>query len=322
MTNFQIYKKILSFSLFKLLVDFVSLAILIGACVAGFFIANASTSRALIGLVIGFVIGIILAILISVFISNRIKAAQIAMMVKGITEGQLPERSFSEGFKEIKGRFGKITAFFFVTNAIKGIFRQIGQAINKIGTAIGGNVGNGITSAIDSAVQTLLSYLCDCCLAWTFYRKEQNTAIAACEGAVIFFKHGKTLVRNVGRIFGLGAASFLLIGGAFFGISFAIFYQFPGIFQGLANEILEVAARNGGEVPNWITNTTVLTAFITGIGAIVLWSFVHDVFIRPFILVGVMKNFMEAGMKDTPTEKDFAELDARSPRFAKLHRSI
>ena len=31
---------------------------------------------------------------------------------------------------------------------------------------------------------------------------------------------------------------------------------------------------------------------------------------------------MEAGIKDKPSEKDFAEISQRSPKFAKLEKSI
>ncbi|MCR4911290.1 MAG: hypothetical protein K5925_02040 [Bacilli bacterium] len=322
MTNFQVYRKTLSFSLLEFLVDMFALAVLAGCCTAGFFIAdNTPSSRALIGLVIGLVVGIILDVLISVFISNRIKAAQIAMMTKGVTEDELPDHPFHAGFQEIRGRFGAITAFFFITNAIKGIFRELGRAINQLGTAIGGDVGNGITSAIDSAVQTLISYLCDCCLGWILFRKDVIAAKAGCEGAVIFFKHGKTLARNVGRIFGMGFLSLLIIGGGFFGLSYWIFTLYPGMFERLIAEISDLITRNGGTVPELFQNTTFTMLLIAGIVGIIIWGILHSVLIRPFILTGVLRNFMAAGIKDIPTEQDFAELDSKSSRFAKLHKS-
>ena len=40
MTNFQVYRKILSFSIIDFLVGLAALAILVGCCVAGFFIAK------------------------------------------------------------------------------------------------------------------------------------------------------------------------------------------------------------------------------------------------------------------------------------------
>lgn len=322
MTNFQVYKKVLPFSLVMFLVDLLAIIVFAGCCVAGFFIANQSIDRAIIGLIIGLIVGIILASLINIFVTNRIKAAQISMITIGVTEDNLPDHTFKEGFNQIKGRFGKITAFLFITRAIKSIFNQIGHTINRIGTAVGGDVGNGVTSAVNSAIQTVIAYLCDCCLGWILYRSDINAARAGCEGAVIFFKHGKTLIRNIGRIFGMGFLSFLLIGGAFFGIIFAILNAIPGMFTTLSNEILDTAARNGGEVPEFLSNPTTFMIVVAAIGGVVIWATLHSVLVRPFILVGVMRNFMAAGKEHMPTEQDFAELDSKSPRFAKLHGSF
>ena len=318
MSNFQVYRKVLSFSLVMFLVDILKLAAVVGLAILGFVLMSQSTDLALIGLAVGLLVGIIVACLIGMFVSNRLKAAQIAIMVKGVTEGALPDHCFKEGFNEVKGRFASIFAFIMITNAIKRIFRQIGRTINKIGTAIGGQTGNAITSAVDSAVQTLLAYLCDCCLGWVIYRKDQNAAKSACEGAVIFFKHGKTLIRNIGRIFGMGFLSFLLIGGAFFGVSYLVFMQFPDMFVTLSNAII----ATGEEVPAFISDTNMLMIYVAAILAVVLWSIVHSVLIRPFILVGVLRNFIAAGQKDMPSEQDFQEVANKSPRFAKLSQSI
>ena len=322
MTNFQVYRKTLSFSFVIFLVDLLGLVLVGGCATAGFFIMSQSTEYALVGLVIGLVIGIILAALLSMFVANRFKAAQIAMMVKGVTEESLPDHSFKAGLDEIKGRFGKITVFFLITNSIKSVFRQIGRGINKIGTAVGGDTGNAITSAIDSAIQTLIAYLCDCCLGWILYRKEVNSWKAACEGTVIFFKHGKTLIRNIGRIFGMGFLSFLLIGGAFFGLSYFIFTLMPQGFASLTEELAKIFASDGGEVPEVLSNPTLAMLFVAAIIGVVLWSIIHSVLIRPFILVGVMRNFMAAGVKDLPTEQDFAEINNKYPRFGKLYNKI
>lgn len=329
MTNFQVYKKTLSFSLLGFLVDLGVLIVLGGFATAGFFIgynavANGESKSVagIVGLIVGFIIGVIASILINIFIRNRIKAAQIAMMTKGVTEDELPDHTFHAGFEELRGRFGSITAFFFITNAIKGVFRQLGRGINRIGTAIGGNAGNSVTSAIDSAIQTLVGYLVDCCLGWILFRKEQNAARAGCEGAVIFFKSGKTLFRNIGRIFGMGLLSFIVIGGGIFGLSFLIFSQFPQMFEALRSAIADVADGNGGEVPEILRETTLLTVIVSAFIAIFLWSALHSVLVRPFILVGVMRNFMAVGQKDLPTEAEFEEVARKAPRLKKLQDSI
>ena len=323
MTNFQVYKKTLSFSGLMFLVDLLGLVVVLGLSTLGFFIfIDRSAGMAIIGLIVGLILGIILASLLNIFVTNRIKAAQISMMTKGVTEDTLPDKTFSAGFNEIKGRFGRITGFYFITRAIKAIFNQIFKAINALGTAVGGDAGNAVTGAVNSAVQVLLGYLCDCCMGWVLFRKDVSMARAGCEGAVIFFKHGKTLFRNIGRIFGMGFLSLLIVGGAFFGISFAIFNAMPGMFESLSHELVEIAQSGEGDVPEFLTNTTLFMVVVAAILGVVLWSMVHSVLIRPFILVGVLRNYMASGLKEMPTEADFATLDAKSPRFAALHKEF
>lgn len=318
MTNYQVYKKTLSFSFISFFAGIIELVLVIGLSVGGYFLMDKSNDMAIIGLVIGLIIGLVLVALIHIFVINRIKAAQVGMMAKGVVDDTLPENVVSQGLAEVQGRFAKITLFFMVVGAIKGIFRQIGRSINKAGRAIGGDVGDGITSAIDSAIQVLIGYLSDCCLGWVMYQKEKGVVKAACEGAVIFFKHGKTLIRNIGRIFGMGLLSFVLVGGAFFGISYLIFSHLPQIFTNLANEIAEIGVRNSSEIPEFLTNPTTLTLVVCGIIGVLIWSMLHSLLIRPFILVGVLRNYMNSGLNEQITEADMQELENKSPRFAKL----
>ena len=69
-------------------------------------------------------------------------------------------------------------------------------------------------------------------------------------------------------------------------------------------------------------NAAFLKFYISLIFGLILWSSFHSVLVRPFILVGVLRNYMAAGQKEIPTEADFEELDRKSPKFAKLHNRI
>ncbi len=322
MTNKEIYKKTLTFSIRKLIVDFLSIVILAAFCVLGFIIIDKTTGMGLIGLGIGLVLGIIAVALISHFISYALKAGQIAMMTKGVAEGQLPDNVYQEGKAVVKRRFKTVAAYFAVTRVIKGIFNQIGKLITNIGNAVGGDTGNTIGSAISAIIQVIIAYLCDCCLGWVFYREDQGAAKATCEGAVIFFKHGKTLAKNLGRIFGIGIVSFIVIGGAFFGISYGIFLLIPGAFQTLANEIAEAGVRLETDVPEFLTNPANLSLVVAAILGVIIWSVLHSTFIRPFVLTGVLRNYIESGKNDIPTEESFRFLDSKSSKFAKLHREM
>lgn len=322
MNNKELYKKTLCFSIHKLFVDLITLIVVAGLATAGFLVMNKVNNLGLLGLVIGLFVGLVIAALVGHFISYSIKAGQIAMMTYGITENKLPDNVYQEGKKVVKERFATVAALFAVTNIIKSIFNQIGRGITALGNAIGGDTGGTIGSAISSAIQTIVAYMCDCCLGWVFYRKDKGSAKATLEGAVLFFKHGKAFAKNVGRIFGMGLASLVLFGGSVFGISYLIFQAMPNSFTTLANEIAELSTRHEIEIHEVLTNPTTLMLIIAGVIGIVIWSFIHSCFVRPFILVGVLRNYMEAGMKDIPSESSFAELDSKSPKFAALRKSL
>ena len=322
MTNKEIYKKTIGFSVRRLLWDTFAFILIIGISALGFFLAEKVWDRGLIGLFVGLLFGIIVLAIFLKFISYKLKAGQIAMMTRGITEGKLDGNVIEEGKKAVKQRFKTVAAYFVLTRLIKGIFHQLEKGVTRLGSAIGGQTGEAVGSAIGSIIQTIVAYLCDCCLGWVMYNKETNMARAACEGAVIFFKNGKTLIRNIGRIFGMSILSFVLFGGAFFGGFFALFYFVPNMSQGIVNEIAQIAASGDGTVPEILSQPTLFNVVAAAVLAVVLWCMFHSVIGRPFILVGVLRNFMAAGLKNKPQEGDFAILDSRSPKFAKLHNSI
>ncbi len=322
MTNKEIYKRTLTFSIKKLLVDLLSIVLFAALCGAGFLLMEAATGKGLIGLAIGLVLGIIAAALISRFVSYAIKAAQIAMMTKGIVDNELPENVYQEGKAIVKRRFKTVAAYFAVTRVIKGIFNQVGRLITKVGESLGGDAGGSIGSAISTIIQVVIAYLCDCCLGWVFYREGQSSAKATCEGAVLFFKHGKTLAKNMGRIFGMGIVSLLIIGGAFFGIAYAVFMLIPDVFSALAKEVAEASTRLDINIPEFFTNGVNLSLVIAALVGVIFWSIIHSTFVRPFVLTGVLRNYIESGKNNIPSEDSFRLLDSKSPKFAKLHREI
>lgn len=320
MNNKEIYKKTLTFSLRRFLWNVLAFVIIILVSVAGFFLADKAAANGLIGLAVGIIIGIIIVAIVSHFFSYVFKAGQIAMMTRAITDGKLPDDVYGEGKKIVKERFLTVAAYYAVTNVIKGIFNEIGKAITAVGSAIGGDTGSTIGSTISSAINVVVGYLCDCCLGWVFYRKDEKTTKATLEGGVLFFKKGKTLGKNLGRIFGMGILSLLVIGGAFFGLFYLITMSFPEAFATLANEFTKLATEDGSM--EFLTNPNNLQLIAAGIGGVIMWSILHSTFVRPFILVGVLRNYIESGIKEKPTEKEFDELDGKSKKFAKLHQEV
>ena len=321
MTNGQIYRKTLGFSVRRLVWDVLAVVLFLALTALGFVIGDRIRDNGAIGLLIGAVVGIIAMVIILRFVSYLFKAGQIAMMTRGITEGELPDNVIGEGKRVVRERFATVAVFFALTRAINGIFSQIGKGLTKAGQAIGGNTGGAVGSTVSSVLQTIVRYLCDCCLGWVFFRKETKAARAACEGAVLFFRHGKTLAKNMGRVFGIGLASLLVIGGAFTAIFYPIAARYPDFYESLARSI---AAEAEGEGWVWqlLQNPATLPVVFAAVGGIIVWAILHPVFVKPFVLTGVLRNYLESGMNEVPTEESFALLDGRSARFRKLHSRI
>lgn len=54
----------------------------------------------------------------------------------------------------------------------------------------------------------------------------------------------------------------------------------------------------------------------------IVWSIIHGAFVRPFVLTGVLRNYLESGMADVPSEAAFNMLDGKSKKFAELHAQV
>ena len=90
----------------------------------------------------------------------------------------------------------------------------------------------------------------------------------------------------------------------------------------LAGEIAEFATRESVKIPELLTNPSTLMIAAAVLAGVIVWSIIHEAFVRPFVLAGVLKNYLQSGMDDVPTEASFAALDSRSAKFAKLHGEL
>ena len=322
MNNKEIYQKTLGFSVRRLLWDILAFLILAVLTGAGYLLADKTTDKGLIGLGIGAVAGIVAVAFFLRYVSYTYKAGQIAMMTRAVTEGELPKDVIGEGKRTVKERFATVAAFFAVTRVISAIFSQLGNGIMHIGQKIGGDNGKAVGGAISFLIHVIVAYLSDCCLGWVFYRKDVKAAKATCEGAVLFFRHGKTLAQNMGRVFGMGLASLAVIGGAFTGVFYLIASNFPSVFARLGSEVAEAAVRLEKTIPAYITEPGTMMLIASALAAVILWSILHSAFVRPFVLVGVLRNYIQSGMQSVPSEASFAMLDSKSDRFRKLHGEL
>ena len=316
MTDKEIYKRTLVFSVRALLFDILALILFIACPTVGFILGDRIQEKGAIGLLIGLVIGIIALAAILRFVAYQYQAGQVAMMTRGITENELPDDIIAAAKQAVKERFVTIAIYFLAVNAVKGLFNRLGSVITNVGRSVGGSTGSAVGSVVSSVIQTIISYLCTCCLGWVFFRREQNAFKATCEGAVIFFKHGKTFAKNMGRIFGIGALSFVPIVGGLTALFYKVFSGYPVFFREVAQAFAD------SEDAAYLSDPKVLMVVIAFIIGVIIWGIIHSTFIRPYVLVGVLRNYINSGIKDVPTEGSFRNVLGVSAKFDKLEQKL
>ena len=316
MTDKEIYKRTLVFSVRALLFDILALILFIACPTVGFILGDRLQEKGAIGLLIGLVIGIIALAAILRFVAYQYQAGQVAMMTKGITENELPDDIIAAAKQAVRERFVTIAIYFLAVNAVKELFNRLGSVISNVGRSVGGSTGSAVGSVVSSVIQTIISYLCTCCLGWVFYRREQNAFKATCEGAVIFFKHGKTFAKNMGRIFGIGALSFVPIVGGLTALFYKVFSGYPVFFREVAQAFAD------SEDAAYLSDPKVLMVVIAFIIGVIIWGIIHSTFIRPYVLVGVLRNYINSGIRDVPTEGSFRNVLGISAKFDKLEQRL
>ena len=304
------------FSVRALLFDILALILFIACPTVGFILGNRIQEKGAIGLLIGLVIGIIALAAILRFVAYQYQAGQVAMMTRGITENELPDDIIAAAKQAVRERFVTIAIYFLAVNAVKGLFNRLGSVITNVGRSVGGSTGSAVGSVVSSVIQTIISYLCTCCLGWVFFRREQNAFKATCEGAVIFFKHGKTFAKNMGRIFGIGALSFVPIVGGLTALFYKVFSGYPVFFREVAQAFAD------SEDAAYLSDPKVLMVVIAFIIGVIIWGIIHSTFIRPYVLVGVLRNYINSGIKDVPTEGSFRNVLGVSAKFDKLEQKL
>ena len=88
-------------------------------------------------------------------------------------------------------------------------------------------------------------------------------------------------------------------------------------------EIAEAIARSGetGWLADLLQNPATLPIFFAVLGGIIIWSFIHSAFVKPFVLTGVLRNYIESGKNDIPSDASMNELSEKSPKFKKFRNS-
>lgn len=317
MGNAEIYRKTLRFSIMRLLVTIVGIVIIVALPLIAFFV-TAEMGEAACALATGgaFIVALIIFALIIRYCGYLFTAAQVAMITEGVSKGALPNDVYAAGKQAVKRRFVTASVYFALWSITKAITNQITAGLNALGRVAdaGNNAGPASTVAgiVSTVISVVLEYLNYCSLGWVFLNDNQSAFKSTCDGAVVYFQNWKTLLKNAGKVIGITAVSLVVIGGAFFGLSYLLFSSIPSLVSVLSDIDAAATLDDGSAVPPG-TSLIILCVLV----ALFLWGGIHSAFVKPFILISVMRRYIEAGLSNPPSVDLYDKLAGMSKGFRK-----
>ena len=317
--NSEIYRRTLKFSVMRLVRTVLCLVLLAVLPLAAFVatgMAGLDETVQLAATGIAFIIALIFFYVVAHYGGYLLTAGQVAMITEGVATGQLPEDTYEAGKRAVKSRFATASVYYGLWSITKAITNEISAGMNAIARGIDGDNQNGAASVIvgiiSAVVSVVLEYLNYCSLGWVFLHGEQSAFKSTCDGAVVYFQNWKTLMKNSAKVIAITLVSLTLIGGAFFGIAYLVLGSIEPLTAVLSQIDATATLEDGTAVPAG-TSLIVLCAVI----ALVLWSGIHGAFVKPYILVSVMRRYIEAGRADTPQVDVYEKLSGMSKGFKK-----
>lgn len=131
------------------------------------------------------------------YMGYMVKAGHVAVVAEAVTKGVIPENQVNYGKQKVTERFVTSNAFFAIDNLVTASVKQIQRGIQKMGGALDFIPGIGlVTNLAEFFVSISLGYVDECCLGYTFYKKEQGAFESAADGVVIYAQNWKELLKS------------------------------------------------------------------------------------------------------------------------------
>ncbi len=319
MKNSEIYRRTLKFSVMRLVRTILCVIMLAALPLITFVatgLAGLDEAAQLAATGVAFIVALIVFYLVAHYGGYLLTAGQVAMITEGVATGELPEDTYAAGKRAVKSRFATASVYYGLWSVTRAITTEISSGMNAIARGIDGEDNAGaasiIAGIISAIVSVVLEYLNYCSLGWVFLHSEQSAFKSTCDGAVIYFQNWKTLMKNSAKVIAITIVSLALIGGAFFGVAYLLLGSIEPLTAVLADIDAAATLEDGTAVPAG-TSLIVLCAVI----ALVLWGGIHGAFVKPYILVSVMRRYIEAGRADTPQVDVYEKLSGMSKGFKK-----
>lgn len=287
----ELFSKTMPFVWAKLLLGLAT--VLISAVLFGIFAGLAWLFRSdgVTGIMILIWLGAVgvVRFIIMHYMGYMVKAGHIAVMTEAVTKGTVPANQVAYGKQMVTERFTTSNIYFAVDKLISGAVKQIQNSIGKIGDALNFIPGmNAIAGLAKFFVELSLGYVDECCLGYTFYKKEQGAFKSAADAVVIYAQNWKALL-------GSAAKTMAMVVITLAGITLGLFVVLGLLFRTFA-------------WPGWIA--FVISFFIAMV--------IKSAFIDSFILARTMVAYMAVAPSTAITFDLHSKLCNLSSKFKEL----
>lgn len=227
--------------------------------------------------------------IINHYIGYLVKAGHVAIISQAVTTGQIPENQFVVAKDMVKSRFAASNVYFVVDKLVNGAVNQLQNGLQKVDNLFGNIPGVGaIVSILQLFVKITLGYVDECCLGYTFYKKNDTVFKSAADGVVIYFQNWKVLLKNAAKTTAL-----------------VILFTF---IAWLIPFLLVGAIFNALSISSWI-------AFVI---ALMIALAVKSAFIDSFMMVEMMSAYMKVAPSTQITFNLYEKLCGLSKKFKEL----
>ncbi len=225
-----------------------------------------------------------------------VKAGHVAMVTQAATTGELPENQFETATQIVKERFVTSNIFFVIDRLVSGAVKQLQSGVQTVDNLLGNIPGvSHILAFLKIFIGVALNYVDECCLAYIFYKKDEDAFKSAADGIVIYWQNWKKLLKNALMLSLLVVAISAVVGIAIFGIA-----------MGILNALVVSS------------EATILIFVASLIFGILIASSVKTAFVDSFIMVKMICEYMSVAPSTEVRYDLYEKLCKLSSKFKNL----
>ncbi|MDR3331659.1 MAG: zinc ribbon domain-containing protein, partial [Synergistaceae bacterium] len=224
------------------------------------------------------------------YVGYLVKAGHIAVIAEAAATGRIPDDQVAYGKMMVTGRFATSNIYFAVDKLVGGAVKQLQGYLQKVGNALDFVPGMDTVVKVGKLfIDISLGYVDECCLGYTFQKRDQGAFRSAADGVVIYAQNWKKLLRGA-------AKTTLIVVILLVVITLVVF-----ILLGLLCKLLG------------------LPGYIAFLIACLIALTIKYAFIDSYILVNMMVEYMEAVPSTVLAFDLYGKLSAVSSKFKELY---